>query len=86
MNTYVATFSNGLELTRNSKRVYSHAYAVFNQEGRLIADGTGFSGSEESATKAAKGVIGFWANTYKTKELAKQFKENLVIEVVKVDA
>ncbi len=84
MNTYTATFSNGLEMTRSTKRTYSHAYAVFNQEGKVVFDCSGFSGSKESATKAAKSVVGFWTKTFTNKEQAKEFKANLTIEIVEV--
>lgn len=84
MNTYTATFTNGTEITRNSKRTYSHAYAVFNQDGKVVFDCSGFSGSKESATKAAKSVVAFWTKTFTNKEQAQQFKAQLQIEIVEV--
>jgi hypothetical protein len=84
MNTYKASFTTGLEITRNSKRTYTHAYAIYNENGAVLFDGTGFSGSKESAMKAAKSVVGFWANTYKTKEEGKNFKAQWQIEIVEV--
>lgn len=46
---YSATFSNGLTISKNSKRTYTHAYIIKNQWNTF----TGFAGSEALAKKGA---------------------------------
>ena len=50
MTTYTATFSNGQTITKNSSRVYTHAYIIKNQWNTH----TGFASSEALASKSAR--------------------------------
>ena len=52
MNNYTAEFENGFEITRNSKRDYEGAWAIF-QPAAELPDDYGFSASVELAQKAA---------------------------------
>lgn len=77
MNTYTATFTGGLEISRNSKRTYSHAW-VMTFNGKV--EQTGFSGSEESAVKAGTSMVSFY-----TKKLHRD-SSLINLEIVKVGA
>lgn len=48
---YSATFSNGVTITRNSDKAYTHAYYIKNH---WNAVSKGFAGSEDLARKACK--------------------------------
>jgi hypothetical protein len=52
MINYKAKFQNGFDITRNSKRDYETAWAIF-QPGAELPDDYGFSASLELAKKAA---------------------------------
>jgi hypothetical protein len=53
MNSYKAQFENGFEITRNSKRNYAAAWAIF-QPGAERPDDYGFSATVELAAKAGQ--------------------------------
>lgn len=65
MNSYKAQFENGFTVTRNSKRDYQAAWAIFQPSAEL-PDDWGFSATPELALKAgsaranwlAKNVMG----------------------------
>jgi hypothetical protein len=53
MQTVTAKFSAGQEISRNTTKAYSHAYALTIENGSIIVD-SGFASSEVAATRAAK--------------------------------
>lgn len=75
MTKYIAQFSNGDIVTRNSEREYSHAYRLTAQNGDIYQQG--FSARRELAEKAAHaaGPRGFNARARKYAHIAQYHRK-----------
>lgn len=74
MTKYQAIFPNGAAITRKSERVYTHAWAAFRTDGKLIEKG--FSSTMELAWKAA--------DAYAARCVKWQMAASVTIQVVEV--
>ena len=67
MTKYAATFKDGKEITRTSKRKYTHAWRLVGKVERF-----GFSNGKENAEKAARADAGFYC--YQNDKNSKEYK------------